>query len=338
MDALKVSPMGTRAEQATGVETAFTRPTGAFPEGFPLVSVVITTRGRRELVRETITSVVAQTYPGPIECLVVHDREQPDDTLAELGRTDRRVVVMPNTGTPGLAGARNFGVRVARGEFIASCDDDDVWHAQKLEKQIARLRSDPELIAVGCGLRLLFPGRSVDWPARAEVVDRGFLLRNRVKELHSSTLVMRRDAFALVGEYDEELPMGRGEDYDWVLRLSSAGKLGCVVEPLADIRKDHQSWYQGPGTTRGKAEALEMFLAKHPEITSSRRGHARVLGQIAWAHSAAGARRTATGYALRSLRRWAAAPYAYLALFQIITRMPPNRVLQIARLFGRGIT
>jgi glycosyltransferase involved in cell wall biosynthesis len=49
--------------------------------GWPLVSVIMPTRGRPELVRESIAAVVGQTYPGDIECLVVHDQEPPDREL-----------------------------------------------------------------------------------------------------------------------------------------------------------------------------------------------------------------------------------------------------------------
>ncbi len=323
-------------------QTTTTRETaeGSAPEDahLPLVSVVVVTRGRAELVRETVASVAAQTYAGPIECIVVHDREETDPTLTRFGRPGRRIEVVTNTGTPGLAGARNCGMARAAGDLVASCDDDDVWHPTKLEKQVSRLMADPDLVVVGSGLRLLFPGRSVDWPARAEVIDRELLLRNRVKELHSSTLLMRRPAAEKAGRYDEELPRGSDEDYDWVLRRSAVGKVGCVVEPLADIRKNGRSWYQGAETARTKAAALEMLLAKHPEIESSPRGHARILGQIAWAYSNAGDRRPAARYVARSLRRWYRAPYAYLALLQITTSVSPDRVLQVAQRFGRGIT
>jgi hypothetical protein len=81
-----------------------------------------------------------------------------------------------------------------------------------------------------------------------------------------------------------------------------------------------------------------MLLAKHPEIESSRRGHARLLGHIAWATSTAGDRRMALRHAVRALRRWPMTPHAHLAVLHAVTRVPPQRVLQVTRLFGRGLT
>ena len=96
------------------------------PADWPLASVIITTRGRPELVRESIAAVVAQSYPGDIECIVVHDQEPPDESLRLLGTAQHGVRVVANRRTPGESGARNTGVGLAAGDYIATCDDDDV--------------------------------------------------------------------------------------------------------------------------------------------------------------------------------------------------------------------
>jgi glycosyltransferase involved in cell wall biosynthesis len=305
------------------------------PEGWPLVSVIMPTRGRPQLVRESIAAVLAQTYPGEIECLVVHDQEPPDEELTRLGSPRRRVRVAANTHSPGLAGARNTGLDLARGTMVATCDDDDVWHPGKLASQVERLVAEPGLLVVGSGIRLRLPGRVVEWPGRAEHVSYRLLLRNRVKELHSSTLVMRREAFAKVGAYDERLPRGYAEDYDWVLRAARAGGVGIVTRPLADIRKDGRSWYEGGA--ENAALALEYLLAKHPDIAASPRGHARVLGQIAFARSALGERGPAMRYAMKAAIRWPISPYPYIAFLHAATRIHPRHILRAARLFRRGM-
>jgi glycosyltransferase involved in cell wall biosynthesis len=306
------------------------------PAQWPLVSVILPTRGRPDLIREALCAVVGQTYPGMIECIVVHDQEPPQPGLAELGTARRSVRVVANSRSPGLAGARNTGVALARGEFIASCDDDDTWHPAKLQAQISLLLDQPDLLVVGSGIRLMLAGgKIVDWPGRAERISYQLLLRNRVKELHSSTLVMRRDAFAKAGLYDEAAPNGYAEDYDWVLRAAQVGRIGTVVTPLADIRKDAPSWY--PGHAAITAAGLEYLLAKHRDLAASRRGRARLLGQIGFARSLLGERRRALHCALAAIMLWPASPHGYLALAHVMTRLDRRHVLRAARLFGRGL-
>ena len=239
---------------------------------------------------------------------------------------------MDNTHAPGLAGARNTGLELTSGEFVASCDDDDLWHPDKLQRQIDRLLSEPDLIAVGSGIRLLLPGKTLERPGRAERISYELLLRNRVKELHSSTLVMRREAFDKAGRYDEELPYGYSEDYDWVLRLARVGGVGLLAPPLADIRRNATSWYQG-GSEK-VAAGLEYLLAKHPDIAKSRRGHARLLGQIAFAQSALGQRGLALRLTPKALTRY---PAAALPVHRLThrDRHTAEHMLRAARLFRR---
>lgn len=326
---------GSRGRAAAGSGTV--GPAEPAPEGdWPPVSVIVPTRGRPEFVRESIAAVVGQTYPGDVDCIVVHDQEKPDQTLASLGTARHCVRVVANTHTPGLAGARNTGLSLAGGEFIATCDDDDLWHPDKLQTQITRLLDQPDLLVVGSGMRLLLPGnKTLDWHGRSERISYELLLRNRVKELHSSTLVMRRDAVARVGQYDEQLPHGYAEDYDWVLRAARTGPIGVVTRPLADVRRDAGSWYQDGA--EDKARALEYMLAKHRDIAASHRGHARILGQIAFARSSIGERGPALRCAVRGLLRWPISPHPYVALAHIATGVHPRHMLRTARLFRRDM-
>ncbi|HEX5740084.1 MAG TPA: glycosyltransferase, partial [Pilimelia sp.] len=72
----------------------------------PPVSVVVPTRDRPAMLRAAVSAALAQEYPGAVEVVVVHDQSPPDTGLAG-GDGHRRVRVVANTRTPGLAGARN---------------------------------------------------------------------------------------------------------------------------------------------------------------------------------------------------------------------------------------
>jgi glycosyltransferase involved in cell wall biosynthesis len=303
----------------------------------PLVSVVLPTRGRPELLRRAVDSVLAQDYAGELECIVVHDQEAPADELVALSTPGRDVLVLVNDHAPGLAGARNAGRRHARGSLIASCDDDDMWHVTKLRKQVAWLQEHPEVDVVGAGIRLLMAeDRIVDWPGKSSTVTKADLLRGRFKELHSSTLLCRRAIYDRVGGYDEELPFGYAEDYDWLLRVAETGPVGVVLEPLADINKIGQSWFRERQDM--VAQGLEHLYEKHPAFRRSRRGDARILGQIAFAHASTGNRRAARQWVARSLRRWPADPHTLLTITNLATGLEPQVVLRAARSLGRGVS
>ena len=85
---------------------------------WPAVSVVVPTRHRPELLLHAVTSILGQSYPGKLECLVVFDQSEP--AAAPLGEipAGRQLRVLANTRTPGLAGARNAGITAAVGSVI----------------------------------------------------------------------------------------------------------------------------------------------------------------------------------------------------------------------------
>jgi glycosyltransferase involved in cell wall biosynthesis len=247
------------------------------------------------------------------------------------------VTTTVNEGRPGLAAARNAGLALVTTELIASCDDDDTWLPDKVQLQVERLLAHPEMLVVGGGINLMMPeDRVVEWLGPSDVVTQSDLYRSRRKELHSSTLLMRRKAFDLAGGYDENLPQSYAEDYEWLLRASRYGSIGVVRVPLANIKKDGTSWFRERAEV--VAEALEYLLKTHPEVKVSRPGHARILGQIAFAKATLGQRRDAFRWVARSMYRYPLAPQAGLALFLLVFRTDTRVLLRSARSVGRGLS
>lgn len=106
----------------------------------PLVTVIMPAYNAERFLEEAVRSVMNQTLTD-WELLILEDCAK-DDTLAlaqKLAAEDERITVLPNAENMGVARTRNRGFELARGKYVALLDSDDVWHPDKLEKQIARM-------------------------------------------------------------------------------------------------------------------------------------------------------------------------------------------------------
>lgn len=107
----------------------------------PVVSVVIPAYNAERYLEGSITSVLSQTWID-LELIVVDDGSTDGSVQKVLSFTDPRVRLVSQANR-GLAGARNAGIRAARGEFVAFLDADDLWLPEKLERHVALLRAKP---------------------------------------------------------------------------------------------------------------------------------------------------------------------------------------------------
>ncbi len=301
----------------------------------PSISVVVATRDRPELLRVALDAILNQAHPGLIEAIVVYDQSEPDRSL-ELDRGDRRVRVITNTRTPGLAGARNTGIEAAIGELIAFCDDDDEWLPGKLAAQLGALDVHPDGTLVSCGIRVSYDDRTVDRSLDRSRVPLGALLRDRLTELHPSTFLIRRDALLdRIGLLDEQIPGSYAEDYEFLLRAARNAPLVNVDGPYVLVRWHRRSYFAQRWETI--SSALQWLLRRYPEFATVPHGEARIAGQIAFAQAAMGNRRDAVRWARRTLARNPREPRAYLALAVASRAVHVDRVLRTLHKHGRGI-
>ena len=114
----------------------------------PLVSVVIPTYNRPDLLVRSINSVLCQTHPN-LELLVVDDRSENDtnkNLVNDYAVRDPRVKYVRNDyHTKGIPGARNQGVDIAIGQYIAFLDDDDEWFPIHIEESVAELEKHRDI-------------------------------------------------------------------------------------------------------------------------------------------------------------------------------------------------
>ncbi len=301
----------------------------------PTVSVIVPTRDRPELLRRAVDAAIAQDYPGQIEVVVVADQSEPDLSLRQEG-TLRRVRVIRNERTTGLAGARNTGILAARGELVAFCDDDDEWLPGKLAAQVAALAAAPEAEVVCCGIQVSYGDHTVTRTLDTDRVALAALLRDRLTELHPSTFLIRRDALCDgIGLVEEDLPGSYAEDYELLLRAAKRTPILNVRDPYVLIRWHQHSFFTRRWLTT--AEALRWLLERYPEFATDRRGEARITGQIAFASAAGGERGDAWRWAGRTLRRRPMEPRAWLALAIAAGALRPDPVLRALHRRGRGV-
>lgn len=301
--------------------------------GETMVSVVIATHNRPELLKLAIEGVMNQDYDGMIECIVVFDKSVPDTSLVHDGGA-RTVRVIANERTPGLAGARNSGILQARGAYVAFCDDDDTWLPGKLTAQVAVLAESAALTAV-TGVIVDYQGHSNIRVPQAEDLTLRSLVRRRVMEAHpSSVLVKRRALLDQIGLVDEQLPGSYGEDFDWLLRAVQAGDIAVAADPLVRVRWGGSQFSQNWAVI---IQAIDYELHKHPVLSLDPQGHARLLGRRAFANAALGNRGDAVRGALHTLRRSPTERRALLALAVASRLVSAQRLLGWAHRRGRGI-
>jgi glycosyltransferase involved in cell wall biosynthesis len=205
-----------------------------------LVSVVLPTYNRAATLPRAIYSILNQTYRN-IELLVIDDAST-DDTAAVVGAIDDpRVRYVRLDRNRGQSGARNEGMRLSTGAFIAFQDSDDEWLVEKLEKQVSAAKAAGSEVVSVFHMRLLYgrdegrtygPGRVCCVPvvgASGEPID--FIKATHRQNLISpQTLLVSRACFEKVGFFDTTLRTS--PDWDYSIRLAYNSKVVYLPEPL----------------------------------------------------------------------------------------------------------
>ena len=119
----------------------------------PLVSVVVTTYNRKNLLKETLSSILNQTYSN-FELIVVDNFSNYNFFKHINSFNDNRIKAYQNKNNDIIATNRNVGIKNAKGDLIAFCDDDDLWEPNKLEIQMKYLQ-DSNLIGVGSTMKII---------------------------------------------------------------------------------------------------------------------------------------------------------------------------------------
>lgn len=224
----------------------------------PAVSVIIPTYNRAAMVMEAIESVLAQSYADR-ELIVVDDGSTDDTEAAVAAFLPQFTYVYQEH--QGVSAARNRGAAIARGEYLAFLDSDDLWLKDKLLRQMQFMESHPEALICYSDEIWIRRGVRVN-PMKKHRKYSGMIFPYCLPLciISPSSALFTRGLFEEAGMFDETLAVC--EDYDLWLRIAARHPIYLVDEPLIVKRGGHddQLSRSRTGQDRYRIAAIEKLL------------------------------------------------------------------------------
>lgn len=194
-----------------------------------MVSIVIPTHNRVDLLCNAVESVLKQSYED-WEMIIVDDGSTDGTEEYLKGLEDERIsfhrVPLPVGGNS----ARNKGIALSKGDYIAFLDDDDQWMETKLEKQM-KLFKNEDTGLVYTGTEIIYPHYNIRYtniPRYRGDLSKDILITNLIGT--TSTVVLRKEILEISGAFDDELKAK--QDYDLWIRVCMYCRVDVVEEPL----------------------------------------------------------------------------------------------------------
>lgn len=202
----------------------------------PTFSIIIPTYNRVTVIAHSLNSILAQTFQD-WECLVVDDSSTDNtrEIVQKYCNSDSRFRYILNKEKKGANGARNTGIKQAKGRYVSFLDSDDSWHSDMLEQQLSKYTSDIDISCVYSKLQTVYSdGSFYPWEIfhgleghiYAKVLEQGYMTP-------TITLSAKRKCFEEVGLFDLEFPAS--QDDDMCFRLAKNYKVGYIPLILADV-------------------------------------------------------------------------------------------------------
>jgi glycosyltransferase involved in cell wall biosynthesis len=227
-----------------------------------VISCIVPVFNGERYIREALASIFNQTY-RPLEVIVVDDGST-DGTAAVVTSYGEQVRYLwqPNAGAPA---ARNLGLRAAQGEFVAFLDADDLWHPEKLARQMACFHARPELDLCVTHLQNFWVPELHEEAVRF----RNHRFTQSLPGYVTQTLLARRTLFERIGHFNATLRVG--DVKDWFFR---AAEHRAVMELLPDVlvnRRLHESNLSVETGTRRMTPLMQDSLLQVVKASLDRR-------------------------------------------------------------------
>ncbi len=195
----------------------------------PAISVIMSVYNDGDCVGKAIESILSQSF-SDFEFIIIDDgsTDFTPDILKDFSEKDARIQVHTQDNT-GLTKALNKGLSLAKGNYIARQDADDISYPQRFEKQVVVLENNQDVVVVGSGADDLYPdGFTARWGHYSEdELQKVVFLKTPFP--HASAM-MRADICKKLSGYDESFKTS--QDMELWMRMAKEGKLAMIEEPL----------------------------------------------------------------------------------------------------------
>lgn len=230
-----------------------------------MISVVIPTHNRADLLPKAIRSVQGQTWKD-LEIIVVSDgsSDNTKDVVETLAKEDDRIKFIEYYPAKGGNVARNTGIKNASGEYIAFLDDDDEFMSEKLEQQMAVMNANPQIGLVYTGVRVLYVNEQIEYKTKARNAGnlrQEILLGNCIGT--TSTVLVRTSVLLQAGMFDEKLKAL--QDYDLWIRVCQLCEIGCVPDEMINYY-NYSGTKQISSATNKYEEAYDQINKKYRDM------------------------------------------------------------------------
>ncbi|MGB3071756.1 MAG: glycosyltransferase family A protein [Ottowia sp.] len=198
-----------------------------------LVSVIVTCYNRQAYLAEALDSILAQRFTG-YEIVLVDDGSTDDSAriAAEYAERHRGCLRYHHQPNQGAAAAKNSGVQLAAGRYLAFLDSDDIWTPEKLETQMRDAGSRPDIrIRYAHGRQFLSPELAPDQRARLHCPEQPMPAPT------TGTLLIERADFLRIGGFRSDLRVGI--DIEWHLRARASGMAMATLPEVLLLRRVH---------------------------------------------------------------------------------------------------
>ncbi len=219
-----------------------------------LVSVIIPTCDRAELLGRCVRSVLLQTH-ADLEVIIVNDASQDSTSsmIRHLASEDGRIRYTNLDTRSGPQIARNTAIRMANGRFVTNIDDDDEMLPDRIATLLSNFQQSLSLVCSGYFRKTFGEIKKINCTRELITLDRQ-LAKNRV----GNSMLTLKERVIAVGLFDESLPAW--QDYDlWTRLITNFGPGLRISEPSYVVHWDHQK----PRVSRNASKGAELFLAKH---------------------------------------------------------------------------